>query len=102
MAGSLLEDNNDFYKFPTNKFRGPSGTLQQVFGVNNITTDPQLDANYKPTFNSPCIGAGTTSLSNKDFYGANKVRFNTDIGAVWYDSHAGTTNKKNLASGGNK
>jgi len=76
-------------------------TTENTTGA-NLAGNPQLDNNYAPQGDSPCIGAGTTSLSNKDFYGANKVRFNTDIGAVWYDSHAGTTNKKNLASGGNK
>jgi hypothetical protein len=48
LAGSLDEDYNDFYGFPTTKFRNASGTLQQLFGVNNIEMDPLLDSKYKP------------------------------------------------------
>ena len=95
-ATNLIESNNCFYNQSGSAF--PTGTMDP----SDIESDPLLGSDYRPTLNSPCIDAGTTSLSNKDFYGANKVRFNTDIGAVWYDSHAGTTNKKNLASGGNK
>jgi len=56
------EDYNIFYGFDT-------PTTNHTLGTNTLTSDPLLDANYKPTVDSPAYEAGIFVSSIKDYQG---------------------------------
>ncbi|MGV7235273.1 MAG: hypothetical protein ACQ9ET_03350 [Nitrosomonadaceae bacterium] len=63
---------------------------------------PLLELEYDLNTGSPCIGAGTTPLSNKDYHGRQR-KGPPDIGAIWFDAHEDSTvEPKPLASGGKR
>jgi len=78
-----------------------SGTPTDAGG--NIEADPQLDNNYAPQGDSPCIGAGIQPLSLTDYNGdARNSLAGYDIGAVWFDGPSDSRYKRILASGGTR
>lgn len=70
------ENNNCFYGFA-------SGASNHTLGAQSITSDPLLDANYRPLAGSPVIGAGVYIPGARDFSGR-KLKRVPDIGARQY------------------
>jgi len=54
-----------------------------AWGANNVTTDPLLDASYRPSSSSTCVDNGTqvAGVVLRDFYGK-EINGTPDIGAV--------------------
>lgn len=65
-----------------NVFHGfTSGTSNHTFGSNSITSDPLLDASYRPLPGSPCIGTGVYIAGAKHMGGMPMNASSPDIGA---------------------
>jgi hypothetical protein len=78
-----FNDNNCFYNFNLTLTRdGATAGLVHTLGNGNIEADPLLDSKYKPKAASPCINAGVTTLSNKD----------------WFNSHLDSTHEVFIVS----
>jgi hypothetical protein len=74
--GTVTESNNCYYNNNVNN---------TVALTDEITTDPQLDANGYPASTSPCIGAGVKWWTGANPVGADGEPFadmETDIGAI--------------------
>ena len=66
----------------------------------HIIGDPLLNSDYSLQKESPCIGTGTTPLSERDFNGKYRESLSNDIGAIWFDAHDDSTEELvRLASG---
>lgn len=70
------ENYNCFYGFA-------SGTTNHTLGANSKTSDPLLDASYRPTGSSPCRGAGIY-IAGARHMGGKKLAAAPDIGAHRY------------------
>jgi len=68
--------------------------------IDSLEADPKLNSDYTLQTSSPCIGAGTAPLSEKDFNGKYRKALSNDIGAKWFDAHEDSTVEELLASGG--
>lgn len=82
---TLVQENSDTVN-PTmdnNLWYSVASLDSQLSGPNDITSDPLLDAEHRPTENSPCIGAGTTPLSKFDYWGMPLTNNSYNIGAIW-------------------
>jgi len=71
-----------------------SGTGTLTNSGSNVVADPLLDDNYYPTQNSPCIGAGTVLISDKDAYGRYNMTDGNHIGAVWPEEEMTITRRQ--------
>lgn len=86
LPSGLVEDYNNYYGFDNEKIRYGGGTLTNVLGANNISTDPLLVSNYTTSTNSPCYHAGkVVSFSAKDYKG-HKFNVPPTIGAYEFTS----------------
>ena len=77
----------------------PSG-LQNSIGANSQIIDPKLDSQYNLETDSPCIGTGTATVSERDYSGRYRKSLTYDIGAKWFNAHEDSTINTLLASGG--
>jgi hypothetical protein len=75
------ENYNCFYGNTTDKSSLGGGAVS--LGAQSITSDPLLDASYRPSSSSPCVDAGTqvAGVVLRDFYGK-EINGTPDIGAV--------------------
>jgi hypothetical protein len=100
-GGQWIEDYNCVYGFVYLKvLNGTSTPTTQTFGSNGITSNPKLNSDYTLQASSPCIGAGTTILNERDNDGRYRKSIGYDIGAKWFNTHEDSTINTLLASGG--
>jgi hypothetical protein len=100
--------NNCFYSTETATVINWDGTPYTVSAAEaaitgmseNIATDPKLNNDYSLETDSPCIGTGTATVSERDYSGRYKKSLTYDIGAKWFNAHEDSTINTLLASGG--
>jgi hypothetical protein len=101
VTGLVDEDYNIAFNCTNYMTRAgsPSG-LQNSIGANSQIIDPKLDSQYTLKTDSPCIGTGTATVSERDYSGRYRKSLTYDIGAKWFNAHEDSTINTLLASGG--
>lgn len=94
-SSAATESHN--YVYGATYFALNESFAQRTPGTGSSTNDPLLDANYRPTADSPCIAAGTriADVVLKDFYGKD-ITDVPDIGAI--QAYAARTDTTRTAS----
>ena len=75
--------NNAAYGFST-LVETYQGAASPITATGTVTSDPLLDSSYRPTANSPCIGAGTYLANARHFGGKRMSPVSPVIGAHGY------------------
>ena len=89
IGGVEAVDDSTAGGFPDNVFNENNNiahgysSASGLTGSQSIEADPQLNADYFPAPQGPCIGNGTTLLSTYDFHSRPKVGSGNHIGAKW-------------------
>lgn len=84
------ENYNVFYGFS-------SGASNHTLGAQSITSNPLLDASYRPMAGSPCIGAGVY-IKGARHMGGLRLRSPADIGAYRYSPDLSTHANRSVAT----